>query len=74
MPIAPIAISYALEIIGAIPKIIALGVDVSEYLKDIESVLKKAKSEGRDITDAELDALNPEIEALRKQRPNVSEE
>ena len=49
--------SNALAAIALINDVLALMVNGSEALRSINATLQQAQAEGRDVTDAELDAL-----------------
>ncbi len=67
----PTVITYAVEVLNALPQLIVAGVDILQFLHDSNSAIKKMQVENRDPTNEEWDALNKIIEDLRAQRPDV---
>jgi len=59
------AIAYALQLLQAIPTLLAAGRDVAAMIEQGSTALKAMQAEGRDPTPEEWDALNATIAALR---------
>jgi ABC-type transporter Mla subunit MlaD len=55
-----------LQIIALLRLLVSSIVDVNDLIGDLNSLLKKAEQEGRDVTDSELDALNATVAASRE--------
>ncbi len=67
-------LSYALEVLNALPGLISAGVDVYDFINTTNDNIKKMQDENRDPTDQEWSDLNQLVEALRAQRPDVTGE
>ena len=63
----PTAIAYALQVLTAIPQLLAAGQSVIGLVEHSQTALKSMQDENRDPTPAEWDALNSLIDGLRKQ-------
>ncbi len=61
----PMAIMYALQILEAIPSLIAAGKSVTALVTDGTKAVKAMQAEKRAPSQAEWDALNAQIKALR---------
>jgi len=65
------AIAFAIQMLNALPSLIAAGIDVVSLVKSTNSALKTMQLEGRDPDDAEWDALNKMIADLRAKLPII---
>lgn len=59
------ALAMALQLLNALPALIAAGVEVKDLIEDQTAKLQAMADEGRDPTPAEWDDLNAKIDALR---------
>lgn len=59
------AVAYAIQLLGVIPQLIAAGKDVAALIKQGQAALSDMQSTGRAPTDAEWDALDATVKALR---------
>jgi len=66
MPVSAI-LEYALAVIQYIPKAIALGKSIVDWVNEQSAIIKRMVDEGRDPTPEEWDALNAVIEAKHEQ-------
>lgn len=62
----PLVISYAIQLLGALPSLIEAGVAVRDLIDGSREKLAKMQEENRAPTDAEWDELNASIESKRK--------
>ncbi len=60
-------IAYALQVLTAIPQLIAAGQSVMGLVEHSKAALETMQAEDRDPNEAEWDALNAVINDLRKQ-------
>ena len=63
----PAALYYALQVLQAIPTLIAAGQNISGLVSQSTTALNAMIAEKRNPSDAEWDALNAAIKALRDQ-------
>lgn len=63
----PTAIQYALQILTALPQLLAAGFDVAALVQQARDRLQTFHDEGRDPTDAEWQELDDQIGLLRGQ-------
>lgn len=61
----PTAIMYALQILQAVPSLIAAGKSVTALVTDGAAAVKSMQAENRDPTPAEWATLDAQIKALR---------
>lgn len=61
------ALQLATIVLDLVPAVVAAGKDVKGIVDSTNATLKKAQAENRDITPGEWDAMNAQIEALRKE-------
>lgn len=61
------ALELARSVLSQLPSLISAGVNVIALVKDTEATITKAQAENRDPSPAEWDALNAQIDGLRKQ-------
>jgi hypothetical protein len=61
----PTAIAYAIELLGAIPNLIAAGRDIAALVSEGKFKLEQMQAEKRDPTPEEWDVLNAQIKSLR---------
>ena len=61
----PIALGYAIQILGILPQLIAAGRDVTALIQQGQAVLSDAQANGREPTDADWNELNAQIKALQ---------
>jgi hypothetical protein len=59
------ALAMALQLLNALPTLIAAGIEVKGLIEEETAKLQTMADEGRDPTPAEWDALNTRIEGLR---------
>lgn len=61
------ALELALSVFSQLPGLISAGANVIALINSTKTTLTTAKAENRDPTPAEWDALNAQIDDLRKQ-------
>jgi len=61
------ALAYATQLLGLLPSLISLGVNIKNFVSDGIAKLSTMQAENRDPTPAEWDELNAAIAVLRKQ-------
>lgn len=66
--------AFALQILMQLPGLINAGVDIFDIVQNAADKIKKAQTEGRDITDAEWDESNSEIAALQAELEDVTKD
>lgn len=59
------ALSYAAQVLAALPGLIKSGIEVTALINRSTSVINHMGNENRDPTQAEWDELNAEINRLR---------
>lgn len=62
------ALTFALEALNVLPTLVALGIDITQFVIDTGTKIKSMKDDSRDPTDEEWDWLNKTIEDLQSQR------
>lgn len=65
LPIATI-VTYALQALDLIPRLLVAGKDIKGYIDNVSSVIKTAQDTGADIPDAAWDELKVVRESLQK--------
>ena len=61
------ALAIATAVLQLLPSLLQAGIDVMGLLTSTNAVISQAQAEGRDPTDAEWQALDAQISALRAQ-------
>jgi hypothetical protein len=61
------AIPFAITLLSSLPQLIKAGMDVTSLIQDSMAKMKTMEEEKRDPTPQEWDALNAQIDALRKE-------
>ena len=61
------ALELATLVLSQLPSLITAGIQVKGLIDNTNATLKASQDQGRDPTAAEWDALNAQIDELRKQ-------
>lgn len=59
--------AFAITLLTALPQLIKAGMDVTALIQESTARMQAMQAERRDPTPAEWDALNAQIDALRKE-------